>query len=50
VPAGVAFFQFVGPAKAADARFDHFGLFSIYPGGQIVRMYVDDLEYTIRRD
>ncbi len=33
-------------AKAADARFDHFGLFSIYPGGQIVRMYVDDLEYT----
>jgi hypothetical protein len=32
--------------KAQDARFDRFGLFSIYPGGQIVRMYVDDLQYT----
>jgi hypothetical protein len=32
--------------KAADARLDHFGMFSIYPGGQIVHIYLDDLQYT----
>lgn len=35
--------------KARNARFDRFGLFSVYPGGQIVRMYVDDLQYTASR-
>lgn len=25
---------------------DHFGLFSIYPGGQIVRLFIDDVKYT----
>jgi hypothetical protein len=33
-------------AKAKDARLDRFGLFSIGPGGQIVRLYLDDLQYT----
>ena len=33
-------------AAAKRARFDRFGLFSTYPGGQIVHTYVDDLEYT----
>ena len=32
--------------KAEVARFDRFGLFSIGPGGQIVKLYLDDLEYT----
>ena len=32
--------------KAEAARVDRFGLFSIGPGGQIVKFYVDDLEYT----
>jgi hypothetical protein len=32
--------------KAQAARFDRFGLFSIGPGGQIVKLYLDDLEYT----
>jgi len=36
--------------KMAGARFDRFGLFSIYPGGQIVKMYVDDLRYTAGTD
>jgi hypothetical protein len=35
--------------KMKAARFDRFGLFSIYPGGQIVKMYVDDVSYTSRR-
>ncbi|HWA98425.1 MAG TPA: hypothetical protein VG713_08030, partial [Pirellulales bacterium] len=33
-------------AQAKDAFFDHFGMFSIYPGGQIVHVYLDDLQYT----
>lgn len=33
-------------AKARGARFDRFGLFSVYPGGQLVKLYLDDLEYT----
>ncbi len=31
---------------AAGARFDHFGLFSTGPGGQMVKLYLDDLQYT----
>jgi hypothetical protein len=33
-------------AKATSARLDHFGLFSTGPGGQIVKLYLDDLSYT----
>ena len=33
-------------AKARDARLDRFGMFSIGPGGQIVKLYLDDLHYT----
>ena len=33
-------------AAAREARLDRFGLLSIGPGGQIVRLYLDDLEYT----
>lgn len=33
-------------AKAEQARLDHFGVFSIGPGGQIVKLYLDDLQYT----
>jgi hypothetical protein len=33
--------------KAKAARLDHFGLFSTGPGGQIVKLYLDDLKYTI---
>lgn len=32
--------------KAEEARLDRFGLFSIGPGGQIAKLYLDDLEYT----
>lgn len=32
--------------RKGGAHFDHFGLFSAGPGGQMVRMYVDDLKYT----
>ena len=32
---------------AQDARFDHFGMFSIGPGGQMVKIYLDDLQYTV---
>lgn len=35
-------------AKLKDVRFDRFGMFSIAPGGQIVRIYLDDLQYTAR--
>ena len=35
-------------AKAKDARLNRFGLFSIGPGGQIVKLYLDDLHYTAR--
>jgi hypothetical protein len=33
-------------AKAQGARFDRFGLFTSDLGGQIVRIYLDDLKYT----
>jgi hypothetical protein len=33
-------------AKAKEALLDHFGMFSIGPGGQIVKLYLDDLQYT----
>ena len=33
-------------AKLKDARLDHFGMFSIGPGGQIVKIFLDDLTYT----
>jgi hypothetical protein len=33
-------------AKAKSAVLDRFGLFSIGPGGQIVKLYLDDIEYT----
>jgi hypothetical protein len=33
-------------AKTKDARLDRFGMFSIGPGGQIVKLYLDDLQYT----
>lgn len=35
-------------AKAREARLDRFGMFSIGPGGQIVKLYLDDLQYTTR--
>lgn len=37
-------------AKAKEARLDRFGLFSIYPGGQIVKIYLDDLTYTTAKN
>jgi hypothetical protein len=37
-------------AKAKDARLDHFGMFSIGPGGQIVKLYLDDVTYTAGRE
>lgn len=33
-------------AKAKDALFDRFGMFAIGPGGQIVHVYLDDIQYT----
>jgi hypothetical protein len=35
--------------KAQGARFDRFGLFTSDIGGQIVRIYLDDLKYTSAR-
>lgn len=35
-------------ARAKAARLDRFGMLSIGPGGQIVRLYLDDLAYTTR--
>ncbi|MBL7041851.1 MAG: hypothetical protein ISR77_24665 [Pirellulaceae bacterium] len=35
-------------AKAKDTRLDRFGMFSIGPGGQIVKLYLDDLQYTAK--
>jgi hypothetical protein len=36
-----------GDKTAGDGHpLDHFGLFSIYPGGQIVRLFIDDVKYT----
>jgi hypothetical protein len=34
--------------KAEGASFDRFGLFTPAIGGQIVRIYLDDLTYTVR--
>jgi hypothetical protein len=36
-------------AQSEDARFDHFGLLTSGPGGQMVKLFVDDLKYTARR-
>jgi hypothetical protein len=33
---------------ANDAKLDHFGMVAIGPGGQIVKVYLDDIEYTVR--
>lgn len=33
-------------AKSAGAHFDHFGLLSANPGGQMVKIFFDDLRYT----
>src|SRR5262249_27745851 len=35
--------------KAQGARFDRFGLFTPAVGGQVVRIYLDDLKYTAAR-
>jgi hypothetical protein len=35
--------------KAEGARFDRFGLFTANVGGQLVRIYLDDLQYTSAR-
>jgi len=35
--------------KAEEARFDRFGLFNSTVGGQLVRIYFDDLQYTAGR-
>jgi hypothetical protein len=35
--------------KAQSARFDRFGLFTSNIGGQVVRIYLDDLTYTAAR-
>lgn len=35
--------------KARGAHFDHFGLLSSGSGGQMVRIFLDDLEYTAAR-
>ena len=32
--------------KAQGGRFDRFGLFTSTAGGQLVRIYLDDLKYT----
>jgi hypothetical protein len=33
-------------AKAQGAKFDRFGLFTAAAGGQMVKIYLDDLKYT----
>jgi hypothetical protein len=33
-------------AKATDARFDRFGVFTVTTGGQMVKLFLDDLQYT----
>jgi hypothetical protein len=35
--------------KAEGASFDRFGFFSVYPGGQRVKIFFNDLEYTVSR-
>lgn len=37
-------------AKAEGARFDRFGLFTTTIGGQLVKIYIDDLAYTAAAD
>jgi hypothetical protein len=32
--------------KEEGGTFDRFGVFSIPPGGQLVRIYFDDISYT----
>lgn len=36
-------------ARPNDVGLEHFGMFSIGPGGQIVKLYLDDLAYTAAR-
>jgi hypothetical protein len=36
-------------AKAEGASFDRFGLFNLAEGGQLVKIYLDDLKYTAGR-
>lgn len=33
--------------KAEESHLDHFGMFSIAPGGQMAKIYLDDLHYTV---
>jgi hypothetical protein len=33
--------------KAEGATFDRFGLLTVGPGGSLVRLYLDDLQYTV---
>jgi hypothetical protein len=35
--------------QAEGAHFDRFGLFNSPIGGQLVRIYLDDLKYTAKR-
>ena len=35
--------------KKQGATFDRFGLVTVPPGGNMVRLYVDDLKYTAAR-
>jgi hypothetical protein len=35
--------------RAQGGRFDRFGLFTSTAGGQLVRIYLDDLKYTASR-
>jgi hypothetical protein len=36
-------------AKTEGASFDRFGLFNLAEGGQLVKIYLDDLKYTAGR-
>lgn len=36
--------------RAQGGRFDRFGLFNSTAGGQLVRIFLDDLSYTVRSD
>ena len=35
-------------SKTEGAKFDRFGLFTSTIGGQLVRIYLDDLKYTFK--
>jgi hypothetical protein len=37
-------------AAAKDLRLDHFGMFATGPGGQIVKVFLDELQYTASPD